>query len=208
MTNNLSTKDKKVYSFIRKQIISYGKAPTLRRIGKEIGVENSPRSVSIVIDRLIKAKLLLKNGREIKLADTHQDTFSEQTIDIPLLGLVPCGSPLFAEDNIEAYIPVSTKIAQPQNKYFFLRAEGDSMNKSGINSGDLLLIKKQDFAENTQRVVALINDEATVKIFEKSGNKVILKPNSTDKEHKPIILTENLIIQGIVQEVLPADLYK
>jgi repressor LexA len=81
------------------------------------------------------------------------------------------------------------------------------MDLVGINSGDLLLIRKQNTAENGDKVVALINDEATVKIFEKSGDMVILKPNSTNKEHKPIILTDNLIIQGIVQNVLPADLY-
>lgn len=207
MTNNLSSKDRKAYAFIKKQIISYGKAPTLRKLN-EITGGKSPRSASLVIDRLIKAKLLIKKGREIKLADTRKDIILEQTVNIPLLGLVPCGSPLFAEENIDAYIPVSTKIARPQNEYFFLRAEGDSMNKSGINSGDLLLIKKQNFADNLQRVVALINDEATVKILEKKGNMVILRPNSTNKEHQPIILTENLIIQGVVQEVLPTDLYE
>ncbi len=207
MTNNLSSKDRKAYAFIKKQIISYGKAPTLREINKITGGK-SPRSASLIIDRLIKAKLLIKKGREIKLAETHRSIISEQTINVPLLGLVPCGSPLFAEENIDAYIPVSTRIARPQNEYFFLRAEGDSMNKSGINSGDLLLIKKQNFAENSQRVVALINHEATVKIFEKKGDMVILKPDSTNKNHKPIILTENLIIQGVVQEVLPADLYE
>ena len=65
----------------------------------------------------------------------------------------------------------------------------------------------QDNADSNEKVVALINDEVTVKHFEKSGNKIILKPNSNNKIHKPIILTEDLIIQGVVQDVFPADIY-
>jgi len=65
----------------------------------------------------------------------------------------------------------------------------------------------QDNADSNEKVVALINDEVTVKHFEKSGNKIILKPNSNNKIHRPIILTEDLIIQGVVQDVFPADLY-
>ena len=206
MTNSMNDKDKKAYAFIKNEIISYGKAPTLREINKVTG-GSSPRSASLVVDRLVKAKLLIKNGREIKLAKTHSGTPSARTIDVPLLGLVPCGSPMFAEENIDTYIPVSTNIAKPQNEYFFLRAYGDSMDKSGINSGDLLLVRKQDNADPNEKVVALINDEVTVKHFEKSGNKIILKPNSNNKIHKPIILTEDLIIQGVVQDVFPADIY-
>lgn len=207
MNNNLRDKDRKAYAFIKNQIINYGKAPTLREINEETGGK-SPRSASLVVERLVKAKLLLKRGREIKLANTHSTTTSVRTVDIPLLGLVPCGSPLFAEENIDTYIPVSTSIAKPQNEYFFLRAYGDSMNKSGINTGDLLLVKKQNIAEPNERVVALINDEVTVKHLEKSGNRIVLKPNSTNEVHKPIILTEDLIIQGVVQDVFPADLYE
>lgn len=207
MTNNLSEKDRKAYAFIKNQIISYGKAPTLREINKETG-GSSPRSASLVVERLVKAKLLIKRGREIKLAKTHSSTPTVRTVDVPLLGLVPCGSPMFAEENIDTYIPVSTSIAKPQNEYFFLRAEGDSMNKSDINSGDLLLIRKQNTAELNERVVALINDEVTVKHLGKSGSNIILRPNSTNKDHAPIILSEDLIIQGVVQDVFPADLYE
>lgn len=207
MTNNLSEKDRKAYAFIKNQIISYGKAPTLREINEETGGA-SPRSASLVVERLVKAKLLVKKGREIKLAKTHSVTPTNRTVDIPLLGSVPCGSPMFAEENIDAYIPVSTSIAKPQHEYFFLRAEGNSMDKSGINSGDLLLIRKQDTAELNERVVALINDEATVKHLGKVGKNIVLKPNSTNDEHTPIILSEELIIQGVVQDVFPADLYE
>jgi repressor LexA len=114
---------------------------------------------------------------------------------------------MLAEENVEAEIAVSTALAKPGSKYFLLRASGDSMNQAGINSGDLLLIRQQTTAENGQRVVALINDEATVKEFEKNGDVVILRPRSSSKEHKPIVLTDNCIIQGVVQAVLPSDIY-
>ena len=118
-----------------------------------------------------------------------------------------CGSPMLAEENIQAEISISTAIAKKGHEYFLLRADGDSMNQAGINPGDLLLIRQQPTAENGQRVVALIDDEATVKEFDRKGDVVILRPRSSNKEHKPIVLTDNCIIQGVVQAVLPSDIY-
>jgi repressor LexA len=80
------------------------------------------------------------------------------------------------------------------------------MDKAGINSGDLLLVRQQYDAENGEKVVALINDEATVKILEKTPEAVILKPSSSNKAHQPIVLTENFMIQGVVVAVLPENL--
>jgi repressor LexA len=81
------------------------------------------------------------------------------------------------------------------------------MNDAGIDDGDLLLVRQQETADDGQKVVALINDEATVKILEKGNGVVILRPKSKDKSHKPIILTNNCTIQGVVVAVLPSDLY-
>jgi repressor LexA len=113
---------------------------------------------------------------------------------------------MLAHENIEAYIPVSTNLAKRGYKYFLLRASGTSMNQAGINDKDIILIKQQNIAENGDRVVALINDEATVKIFERTNSVIILRPKSTEQKHKPIILTDNCQIQGIVIAVLPSDL--
>ena len=76
-----------------------------------------------------------------------------------------CGAPIFAEENIEAKIPVSVHIAQAPYKYFFLRAKGDSMNQKDIHDGDLILIREQHTANDNDIVVALIDDEATIKEF-------------------------------------------
>ena len=205
MTNNLSDKDKKAFAFIRNKIVHYGKSPTLSEINKVTGGA-SPRSASLVINRLIDAGLIKKIGRQLILTGS-QTTASISTVDVPLVGSVTCGTPVLAEENIQALIPVSTGLAKKGSKYFLLRAIGDSMNLAGINSGDLLLIRQQDTAEDNDKVVALINDEATVKVFKKANGAVVLQPKSTNKNHKPIILTDNCIIQGVVVAVLPGDLY-
>ncbi len=203
--NNLSDKDKKAFALIRNKIIHYGKSPTLVEINKVTG-DSSPRSASLLINRLIKAKVIKKEGRLLKLIGTHS-TQSISTINIPLVGSVACGMPIFAEENIETLIPVSTALARTGSKYFILRAKGTSMNNAGINDGDLLLVRQQETADDGQKVVALINDEATVKILEKGNGVVILRPKSKDKSHKPIILTNNCTIQGVVVAILPSDLY-
>lgn len=205
MTNNLSDKDKKAFALIRNKIIHYGESPTLREINEVTGGK-SPRSASLVIDRLKDAGLIKKVGRKIILTNTYS-TSSISTIDVPLVGSVACGTPIFAEENIQDHISISTNMAKKGSNYFLLRSSGDSMDQAGINSGDLLLIKQQNTAENGDRVVALINDEATVKIFEKVDGAIILRPKSKNRVYKPIVLTEDCIIQGVVKAVLPSDLY-
>jgi repressor LexA len=207
MIKSISDKDKRVFSLIRNYLIHKGKSPTLREINEVTGGK-SPRSASIVIDRLIKAGLVEKTGKKLKLLrqDLEQKIPFETTVQIPLVGSVPCGMPVLAEENIETYIPVSTALANKGSVFFLLRATGDSMNMAGINDGDILLIRQQSTAENGDRVVALIDDEATVKIFEKTDQAIILKPKSTNPDHMPIILTNNFEIQGVVKAVLPSDL--
>jgi repressor LexA len=77
------------------------------------------------------------------------------------------------------------------------------MNNTGINDGDLVLVRSQQSAENGARVVALIDNEATIKEFWRGNGVVLLKPNSTNNQHRPIILTENFLIQGEVITVIP-----
>lgn len=205
MIDNLSDKDRRALSFIRNMIINQGRSPSLREINT-VTKDSSPRSASLVIDRLIKAGLLRKKGRDLILT-TERDSSSVHTVLVPLVNNVACGTPMLAEENVEAEIEVSTALAKKGFRYFLLRASGDSMNKAGINSGDLLLIRQQSTAENGQRVVALINDEATVKEFERKDGVVVLRPRSSNKDHRPIVLTDNCIIQGVVEAVLPSDIY-
>jgi repressor LexA len=89
------------------------------------------------------------------------------------------------------------------NNYFLLRAKGNSMNEVGITDGDLVLVKQQPTADNGDFVVALIDDDATIKEFRKNNDAIVLKPRSTEQKHQPIILTRDFIIQGIVVATIP-----
>jgi repressor LexA len=100
-------------------------------------------------------------------------------------------------------IPVSQRLARPGAIYFLLRAVGNSMDLAGIGDGDLVLVRQQPVANEGDRVVALIDDEATIKEFRRRGNTIILAPRSSDKSHKPIILERDFMIQGLVIETIP-----
>jgi repressor LexA len=206
MLINLSNTDKKAFNLVRNKLIHGGRKPTLREINEVTGGK-SPRSASIVIDRLVRMGLLKRIGNNIRLAESQAlNPSSIETIDVPLVGTVTCGLPMLATENIEAFIPVSSKLARKGSNYFLLRASGDSMNEAGIDDGDILLIRQQSSADDGQKVIALINDEATVKILERHGSAVILRPKSSNKKYKPIVLTTNCQIQGVVVAVLPSDL--
>jgi len=130
--------------------------------------------------------------------------YSKQFISIPLVGSAPCGEPLLGEQNIEEEILVDrSKIVNGIN-YFILKASGDSMNKVGISDGDLVLCKQKFTANDNDNVAALIGDNVTIKEFHKDSSNIILKPRSTNDQHKPLIYIEadNVQIQGVVQEVI------
>lgn len=186
------------------------------RLGKSYNMINSyvqNRRQPSIEDLFKIAEILNVGAKELLDVDKKKETkiiqlnpdegLPEQTVKVPLLGSVACGTPIFAQENIEAYIPVSTHFIKPSNKYFILKASGDSMNEAGINDGDLVLVKQQQIANDKDLVVALIDDEATIKEFHKKQNMIILKPKSTEKKHQPIILTEDFRIQGIVEAVIP-----
>ena len=126
----------------------------------------------------------------------------EQTRSIPVLGNINCGYPLLAEENIESEIPISNRLLKKSDTYFILRASGESMNEVGIEDGDLVLIRKEQTAQNRDQVVALIDDEATIKEYHKSKDMVMLKPRSRNKDYQPIILTRDFKVQGIVERVI------
>ncbi len=166
----------------------------------------SPHSVVLLLDKLMAAKVVVRDKKTGKLTLIHDPEHEKRhakTVDIPLVGSVPCGTPLLAEENIEMTVPVSTSLAKPPHRYFLLRAVGDSMNKKGILDGNLLLVKQQHTANNGDPVVALIDDEATVKEYHESPQTVVLKPCSTNPDHKPIVLNRDFEIQGIIVAAIP-----
>lgn len=200
--NRVDKKDLEGYSFIRNQIVHGGVTPSLRRIGEAVGYR-SPRSVQLMLERLAKRALLSYKDGKIELSHLNTPEMNEQTIRVPLVGRAACGLPTLAEQDIETYLDISTKIARSGRQYFLLRAQGDSMDKSGILDGDLVLVRRQPTAEEGEIIVALINDSATIKHFHRKKDLVILKPNSSDKTMGPIFLSEEFLIQGVVVQTIP-----
>jgi repressor LexA len=203
-SHQLKPKDQKGFNFIRSFINYRGRTPSLRAIAEHMAY-GSPRSAAMLVERLTKLGYLARTpaGSLRLLRDTDQQSLTGQVVELPLVGSVPCGLPMLAEENVEAWIRVSQRIAKPGATYFLLRASGDSMNQRGIQDGDLLLVRQQPVAHNGDRVVALLSDEATVKEFRRESGKVMLLPRSTNSVHKPIVLESDFLIQGVVVDILP-----
>ena len=188
---------------IRNWLVHHGRTPSVRELMRELEYK-SPRSVQDILQKLEDKKIIkrTKTGN-IQLKNDPESTSSHaQTINVPIVGTVSCGTPIWAEENIEGFVAVSTAIAKRGSKYFLLRASGDSMNMAGINDGDLVLVKQQPTAQNGDKIVALIDDEATIKEYKHAGTSIILQPKSTNPQHSPIILTEDFQIQGVVENVI------
>lgn len=202
--NDLNPKDFKALFFIRDSILYRGKTPTLQAICDHVGFK-SRRSASLLIERLVAKGYVERTplGNLRLLKDIDGKVRTDRVVEIPLVGSVPCGLPLLAEENIEARIPVSQRIAKPGAQYFLLRAIGDSMDEAGISDGDILVVRQQPVADEGQKVVALIGDSATVKEFRRRGDKVVLMPRSSNPAHQPIILDSEFMVQGVVVETLP-----
>ena len=189
---------------IRNSLMHVGRIPSMRQLMSSLGYQ-SPRSASLLVDKLIKKGALRrkKDGGLQFVKSLGDDTTRAQTVDVPLVGMVACGAPMLAEENIQAQIPVSTKLAKPPYRYFLLKAQGDSMDQKGIDDGDLVLVRQQTTARDGEMVVALIDDEATIKEFRIGKDIYVLKPRSTNKTHQPIVLTKDFEIQGVVVTTIP-----
>ena len=202
-TVTLSGKENIALKEIRNSLINYGKCPSLRDLMKTLGYR-SPRSASLLVNKLISKGILRRNSSgTLQIIRDFEDKGNMQTIDVPLLGTAPCGMPIFVEENIQAKFPVSTKLARPPHKYYLVRAKGDSMNKKGIEDGNIILIRKQQMVENGDIIVALVDNEVTIKEYSVSSHAVVLKPRSTNKEHKPIVAVNDFQVQGVVVTVIP-----
>src|SRR3989338_8025293 len=203
-TTAISNKELEAIREIRNSIMRVGRIPSMRELMSSLGYR-SPRSASLIIGKLIKKGVLRRkdNGNLQFIKSLGDDKTRAQTVDVPLVGMVSCGAPMLAEENVQAKIPVSTKLAKPPHHYFLLKAKGDSMDQRGIDDGDLVLVRQQTTAQNNDIVVALIDDEATIKEFRIGKETYVLRPRSRNKTHQPIVLTKDFQIQGVVITSIP-----
>jgi len=203
-TPQITSKELEAVREIRNSLMHVGRIPSMRELMTSLGYR-SPRSASLIVDKLIKKGVLRRkvNGGLQFVRNLVQDTTRAQTVDVPLIGMIACGMPILAEENTQAMISVSIKLARPPHRYFLLKAKGDSMDQKGIDDGDLVLVRQQTVAQDGDTVVALIDDEATIKEFRIGGETFVLRPRSKNKQHQPIVLTKDFQIQGVVVTTIP-----
>lgn len=204
METELTPKQKLLLNIIKEYRRKHGESPTLGELKRMLGVPFLNSVVHLLGKLEEKGQIQRAKGVERGIA-----TIGDQRtmINIPVVGAVSCGRPLLAEENIEGYITVDRKLIKDDvKKYFFLKAIGDSMDKAGITDGDMVLIHAQAKARPEDRIVALIDDEATIKVYRPGNGFVALVPKSSNPANKPIILRENFAIQGIVKAVYQKEM--
>jgi len=197
--NQLSPKDQSILAFLQEYLRNHDESPTLEEIKSQFGYK-SLTSVQRSIISLENAGYIKRTPqkRGIQLVDSNDSTFN-----VPIVGAAACGRPILAVENVQGFVPTDTSLLHGnKNDYFYLEAQGDSMNLAGIDNGDLVLIKKQPTAENGDKVVALIDDSATIKVLQRGEDYVALVPKSRNSAHKPIILREDFSVQGKVIKVI------
>jgi len=192
---DLTQKQKQILEFITNFVKEKNYPPSIREIADHFQI--TPKGAYDHL-KAIEKKGFIKTeknrSRAIELVKTNTDVDFDM-IKIPLVGRVAAGVPILAEENIEEYLtfPRSMIPANSERDIFALRVTGDSMIDAKINDGDIAIIKKTSTAENGDIVVALIDDEATLKYFYKEKDHIRLEP--ANSKYKPII-TKNAIIIG------------
>ena len=190
---NLTPKQQKIYDFIRDFSREYGYPPTVREIGEHLGLK-SPSTVKFHLDNLRAAGLIQWDGgktRSITLLEKEDEPKEDM---VPVLGNVAAGSPILAQECIEEYVSFQTG-PHPED-YFALKVRGESMLYAGILPDDLVVVRRQPEAHSGEIVVALFEDEATVKTLSKKNGQVWLLPENPDYE--PIDGTQAQIIGKVV----------
>ncbi|OGS07714.1 MAG: repressor LexA [Elusimicrobia bacterium RIFOXYA1_FULL_47_7] len=202
MKTHLTSKQQKVLDAVKEFQRVNNQIPSYKDLADALGY-SSVNSIQQFINVLAEKKYLeVEKAKGIKSINTGRKQ-EKELVSIPLLGRVACGAPLLAVENIEGYISVSKELIKNRpNNYFFLKAHGESMNDAGIDDNDLLLIESQSIANPSEIVLALIDDEATVKYYKPQKDYVVLLPKSKDDKYKPIVISKDFSIQGVVRRVV------
>ena len=174
---DLTKRQKEIFEFIRRYASKYGYPPTVREIGKAVGLHSSS-TVHAHLANLEKIGLLRRDPTKPRAIELLVDRAKKaiKPVGLPLVGNVAAGEPILAEENIEDYIEVPEAIGGDSGDYI-LRVKGDSMKDDGILDGDYVVVRQGKTASNGEIVVALIEDsEATLKYFRREGAMVRLDP--------------------------------
>lgn len=200
---DLTKRQQEIFDFIHKYSAKYGYPPTVRDIGKAVGLASSS-TVHAHLANLEKIGLLRRDPskpRAIELLDRAVGSAVDsmrsmvRAEGLPLVGSVAAGQPVLAEENIEDYISVPDAAGGSDGEYL-LRVRGDSMKNAGIIEGDFVVVRPQDTAQQGDIVVALLGEEATVKRFYREADHIRLQPENETLE--PIRSKEVKVLGKVV----------
>lgn len=207
--NQLELTDKEImfleaYAFLRERV---GGRPSLSQLTRRLGYKSTNSVRQFYKSLHLKGVDPDKYQPKLKQGRTSVSSGTSNTVSVPVLGTAPCGSPFFAEQNWEGEVTVDTSFIKggKVGEHFILKASGDSMNRAGIEDGDYVLFRSQAHADSGERVVAVIGDEATIKVFKPGDGYVALMPKSSNSSHSPIVLSDDARLQGVVKAVFKSD---
>ena len=193
---NLTKRQQEIFDFIKRYAGEHGYPPTVRDIGKAIGLTSSS-TVHAHLANLEKVGLVRRDPSKPRALEVLVDKAKEAVAPtgLPVVGNVAAGQPVLAEENIEEYVPVPG-IAGGEQGEFVLRVRGDSMRDAGIFADDHVVVRRQETAGDGEIVVALVGEEATVKRFFKESDHVRLQPENDSME--PIRTRDAQILGKVV----------
>ncbi len=183
---------------IERVYFSTGSAPTEREIAEMVSMH--PVTVHNYLSDMAERQMIYRTGGFRGIETPRMRKMRLQT-EVPIIGQIACGSPIFAEENIEGYLSVSSTFLG-EGTYFALRAVGDSMVGAGIDAGDLVIVRQQESANEGDIVVALCDDsEATLKRYfvDRRRHKIRLHPENKDMGD---MYFDSIIIQGVAVKVV------
>ena len=189
----ITSKQQEILQYIKDTILGKGYPPTVREICEAVHLK-STSSVHSHLETLEKNGYIRRDPTKPRAIEIMDDTFNllrREVVNVPVLGRVAAGEPLFAQENIESYFPIPAEY-MPNQEAFILQVKGDSMVNAGILDGDHIMVKSQPTADNGDVVVALIDDSATVKTFYKETNCYRLQPENDTMD--PIIVKDCTIL--------------
>ncbi|HHT88790.1 MAG TPA: transcriptional repressor LexA [Clostridiales bacterium] len=192
----ISNKQKEILEFVKSKIINKGYPPSVREICEAVNLK-STSSVHSHLETLEKNGYIRRDPskpRAIEIIDDEFNLTRRELVNVPIVGTITAGQPILAVENIETYFPIPSEF-MPNSETFMLRVKGDSMINAGIFHNDKILVQKQSHAKNGDYVVALLDDEVTVKTFYKENGYIRLQPENDAMD--PIIV-QDVQILGVV----------
>lgn len=184
---------RRIYNYLMERSQD-GVPPSVREIGKAVGLK-STSSVQANLDTLEREGYIQRDPMLKRSIRVVGQVERENVTSVPLVGTVTAGMPILAVEQIEGYIPYSGKVSRDK-PLFALKVRGESMIDAGIHDGDIVIVEKTPTAVNGDMVVAMIEDEATVKTFYKEKGHFRLQPHNDAFE--PIITDEVIILGKVV----------